>query len=295
MKDIAKDSDIRSIIIDVSQKILEKNIKKFVYTSLKLNNINYNSSNTIYCIFLEYSNQYQIFIFDNKFKYMIFELLHTKKEVSTEFTLYITKDSFVIFQKNKIYTYQKINQEYSQNELLKYINKNFNITIKNVVHLDDFEIEKIIEKNLISSNISNLKNINEKSKKVFLLYLSYIFVCIGASVGYKNYEELSYTKDIQKKQEIIKNEYLKTLKTLKFKPYEEEYNKLINTVSKYGLELISLNYTSTLMKIKVQSKDKNNIYLFLKYYQKNLVSNSISEVSSKKIFTSILNVKINNK
>lgn len=295
MKNIATSIDIKSILIDVSQEIEKKNILNFTKTSLDLNNIKYSSSDTIYCVFLLHSNQYQIFVFNNSFKYMIFELLHFNiKDVSTNiFTLYITKTFFVIFKNNSLYTYQEINQSYSKNELEEYVSKKFNLSIINTVELDDIELNRIIEDKDLTSNISILKNINVKSNKAFYLYLVYLIFCILSTLIYQNYEENIYSKKSLEKLKESKKVYLNTIKELKFNPYELVYTDLINTIKKFKLKLISLDYTSKTMNIKVSSKKKDNLYLFLDYYKKRVISNSIDEVSSKNIFISVLNVKIN--
>ena len=291
MKNIALSIDVKSIIVDVSQEILEKNILDFTYSSLELNNITYKSTDKIYCNFLKYSNQYQIFVFNNNFEYMIFELLSNTKNL--DFTLYITKDFFVVFEKNKFYTYQKTNQEYLEDELLEYINKNFNISITTIIKLDENEVNKIIENKDFNLYKSNLKNINIKSNKTFLLYLSYLLICVLGTFFYQEFEEKSLHKDRAIKQNLAKKEYSKTIKKLKFTPYEKEYEKLIKTINKLDLKLVSLTYSNSRMKIKVHSKKKNNIYVFLAAYQKRLQSNNIRKLTSKNIFESILNVKIN--
>jgi len=99
MKDIALPSDIKSIIVDVSEEIQKKNLLNFVYTSLDLNNIDYSSNDIIYSNFLEHSKQYQFFIFSNNFKYMIIELLDDEysEDSSNSFRLYIAKNFFVIY------------------------------------------------------------------------------------------------------------------------------------------------------------------------------------------------------
>lgn len=291
MKNIALSIDVKSIIVDVSQEILEKNILDFTYSSLELNNITYKSTDKIYCNFLQYSNQYQIFVFNNNFEYMIFELLSNTKNL--DFTLYISKDFFVVFEKNKFYTYQKTNQEYLEDELLEYINKNFNISITTIIKFDENEVNKIIENKDFNLYKSNLKNINIKSNKTFLLYLSYLLICVLGTFFYQEFEEKSLHKDRAIKQNLAKKEYSKTIKKLKFTPYEKEYEKLIKTINKLDLKLVSLTYSNSRMKIKVHSKKKNNIYVFLAAYQKRLQSNNIRKLTSKNIFESILNVKIN--
>ena len=297
MKNIAVNADVESILVNVSQKIEHKNILSFAKTSLDLNNIKYASSDNIYCTFLKYSNQYQIIVFKSTFNYIIFELIHSNEDSqkSDTFTLYLTNDFFVIFNHNSLYTYQKINQRYSKKELLEYIFRNFNINITNVRELDETTLNEILEKKDFNFDVSFLENINKKSKKTFLLYLFYLIVCISSTIIYKDYEEKAFNKEKFFEEKEAENKYLKTLKILKFNPYEAEYTRLIKTINMLGLKLISYTYISGIMNIKISSKKKNNIYLFLDHYQKSLLGNSISKSDSENIFVSVVNVKINRK
>lgn len=301
MKEIARTSDIKSLIVDVSEEITQKNLLNFACTTLDLNNIEYSSSDIIYCNFLKYSKQYQLFVFHNSFKYMIIELLNNqdkkieKLNDSCIFRLYISKAFFVIYENNKVYTYQVLNQEYSNEELLNFINKSFNITIFEVIEINDIELNKIVENDFDNEEVisSSFLNINKKSNKSFLLYLFYLLLCILSTIVYDTYE--SKLLEDKKLSEINTNkkEYIKTSKILMFKPFKSEYIKLINTANKFNLKIISFTYNHESMNIKLSTKKKDSIYSFLNDYQKNLLGNSIIKVDSKNIFVGTINVKIN--
>jgi len=295
MENIAKSSEIKSILVGVSEKIRDKNILNFAITSLDLNNIEYSPNDKIYCTFLKHSNQYQIFVSDNSFKYMIFELIYDENpNDDNTFTLYITKDFFVIFNDNHLYTYQKINQQYSKEELIEYISKSFNISITKVKEIDEIRLHEIMQKKEPSIDISYLQNINIKGKKSFYFYLLYLLICILSMFIYKNYEEENFNKQNLHKLQESKEKYFKILKVLKYTPFEIEYTKLIQTIKELDLKLISFSFTSKNINIKVSSNNKDNIYLLLNHYRKSLLGNSIRKSdSSENIFIGVLNVKIN--
>ncbi|WP_121627808.1 hypothetical protein [Poseidonibacter antarcticus] len=295
MENIAKNSEIKSILVGVSEKIRDKNILNFAITSLDLNNIEHSPNDKIYCTFLKHSNQYQIFVFDNSFKYMIFELIYDENpNDDNTFTLYITKDFFVIFNDNHLYTYQKINQQYSKEELIEYISKSFNITITKVKEIDEIRLHEIMQKKEPSIDISYLQNINIKGKKSFYFYLFYLLICVLSMFIYKNYEEENFNKQNLHKLQESKEKYFKILKVLKYAPFEIEYTKLIQTIKELDLKLISFSFTSKNINIKVSSNNKDNIYLLLNHYRKSLLGNSIRKSdSSENIFIGVLNVKIN--
>ncbi len=297
MKDIASTSDIKSLIVDVSEEIKKKNLLNFVHTSLDLHNIDYTSSDIIYSNFLEHSKQYQFFIFPNNFKYMILEFFNEENQKDSNndnlksFNLYVCKSFFVIYKDTKLYAYQVLNQEYSKNELVNFISKSFNITISSIFELSDSSLTKLGE------NAENKKhqffNINKKSNKSFLLFIAYLLLCIFVSGVYENYESKSLEKENLAKIETKKNEHLKVSKMLKFKPFKTEYKRLISTTNKFNLKILSLEYNLENMNIKLSTKNKESIYLFLNEYQNNLLGNSIVKVESKNLFIGTINVKPN--
>ena len=136
-------------------------------------------------------------------------------------------------------------------------------------------------------------NINKKNNKSFLLFLSYLFFCILSTVLYKTYDNKSFQNDKLERNKALKNEHLKISKTLKFKPFNTRYKRLINTANKFNLKILSLDYNPEVTNIKLSTKKKESIYLFLNEYQKSLLGNSIVKVDSKNIFIGTINVKSN--
>jgi|GEM_PF-1021057 len=299
MKNIAALSDIKSLIVNVSEEITQKNLLNFAHTSLDIDGIEYSSIDIIYCNFLKYSKQYQLLVFPNNFKHMIIELLNYQDKKRDElkglitFRLYITKTFFVIYENNKLYSYQILNQEYSKDELLNFIDKNFNIVISEINEISDIELKNITENIDDNEIISSFSNINRKSNKSFLLYILYLVVCVFTTIIYESYENKLYNDKKLNKINTDKKEYLEISKILKFKPFKTEYIKLINTANKFNLKIISFNYSPGNMNIKVSTKKKDSIYLFLNDYQNNLLANSIVQLNSKDVFVSTINVKTN--
>ncbi|MAD41956.1 MAG: hypothetical protein CL623_06150 [Arcobacter sp.] len=297
MKDIALTSDIKSLIVDVSEEIKKKNLLNFIHTSLDLNNIDYSSTDIIYSNYLVHSKQYQFFVFANTFKYMIIELFYEEvpKESSNKnlnsFNLYVSNSFFVIYKNSKLYAYQVLNQEYSEDELLNFIKKSFNITISDIYEISDSFLHKLEE------SVKNKKliftNINKKSNKSFLFFLTYLFICICSAVTYDMYKSKILERKKFEKIENIKAEHLKISKMLKFKPFKIEYKRLISTANKFNLKILSFDYKIEVMNIKLSTKNKESIYLFLDEYQSSLLGNSIEKIDTENIFIGIINVKPN--
>ena len=233
---------------------------------------------------------------------MIIELLsfQDKKNEESEhlkdlnsFKLYISKTFFVIYENDKLYTYQTLNQEYSKDELLHFIKKSFNITISKIKDIKDSDLEKISENLEYKKTISSFFNRNRKNNKSFILYLVYVLLCVCSTVIYSNYEKNNLLNDKLQKIDTAKKEYLKISKKLKFKPFKNEYEKLIASTEKFKLKINSINYNKESMSIKLSTKSKNNIYFFLNEYKESLLGNSIVKHDTKNIFESTINVQIN--
>ena len=80
--------EIKSLFIDVSEEIENKNLKKFIFTSLKLNNFEINKNDFIHVNFISELKQYQVLIFPKEYKntiFQIFELFYLEQKDSSTF------------------------------------------------------------------------------------------------------------------------------------------------------------------------------------------------------------------
>ena len=76
--------EIKSLFIDVSEEIENNNLKKFIFTSLKLNNFEINKNDFLLINFIHELKQYQVLIFSKEYKnaiFQIFELYYLEEMV----------------------------------------------------------------------------------------------------------------------------------------------------------------------------------------------------------------------
>ena len=145
---------IKSLFIDVSEEIENKNLKKFIFTSLKLNNFEINKNDFIHINFISELKQYQVLVFPKEYKnaiFQIFELFYLDKNDLDTFDLYFTNEFFCLYKNGNFYYFQNIESQFEINELVDYINKKFMLKIDNYKIIDNLELEELknsyLEKN----------------------------------------------------------------------------------------------------------------------------------------------------
>ena len=185
MQKIVTSNGIKSLLIDVSEEIENKNLKKFIFTSLKLNNLNINKNDFVSLNFISELNKYQVLICSNYLKYAIFQIFeqfYLQKENINCFDLYLTNDFFCLYKNGKFYYYQNLESKIPINDLIEYINKSFFIKIDNFEVIDEI-YQKELEKIYLEKKIKNrLQNFNGRNNYGFKIYLFYILIVLCFSI-----------------------------------------------------------------------------------------------------------------
>ena len=106
--------------------IENKNLNKFITTTLKLKNIIINKNDFVHINFISELKQYQVLIYSNDKKaiFQIYELFYLDKKDLSAFDLYVCDEFFCIYKDAKFYYFQKLESQIFIDDLLEYINKN---------------------------------------------------------------------------------------------------------------------------------------------------------------------------
>ena len=139
MQNFSSTSQINFLEIEVSEEIDIKNLKKFISTSLSLNNKHLTSKDRIYLNYIKELKQYQIFILGKEYKYFdfqVFEQFFDKKDEYNEYNLYICNNFFTLYKNGICYYFQNIDGNIKNNEFLEYINKRFFLEIKSIKEIE---------------------------------------------------------------------------------------------------------------------------------------------------------------
>ena len=282
--------NIVSLEIDVSEKIDKENLKDFAFTSLKLNNKNFSNNDLIYINYIEELKQYQILLSTNAHKYLffqIFELFYDKEIKGLD--LYLGDDFFCLYKDGLFYYYQAIEISLSIDDFLEFINRKFNSKINNYIKIEKDYLEELKEKYLLKNTKTILKNINIKNDNSFKFYLVYIFLLLFSSLYfYFNYTDFFHKEEVVINEELhfekLKNDYL-------FASVENDLNDIFKNIKLYNLDLVLFEYKQNNIKLTLASKNKENLYQFLKEYKETLISSSILFDENKKTYEMVAYAK----
>ncbi len=292
MQKIVTSNGIKSLLIDVSEEIENKNLKKFIFTSLKLNNLNINKNDFVSLNFISELNKYQVLICSNYLKYAIFQIFeqfYLQKENINCFDLYLTNDFFCLYKNGKFYYYQNLESKIPINDLIEYINKSFFIKIDNFEVIDEI-YQKELEKIYLEKKIKNrLQNFNGRNNYGFKIYLFYILIVLCFSI-------MLYQNNLGIKEEksdvLIENNFERTKKEHSFISFSLTFDDLLQVLKKFNLNLESFEYKENGIKIVLSSPSKSNIYFFFNELKDKLISHEINYLENKEIYESIIYVKL---
>lgn len=274
---------IISLELDVSEKIDNNSLRNFVLTSLDLNNKEYSSSDLIYATYIEELKQYQILLINSRFpkaEFQVFELLYEKKSEGLD--LYLSDKFFCLYKNGAFYYYQTIEFSLTIEEFLDFINKKFNTNINNYKKIQIEELEELKNKYSLSKKKNSLKNINKKKDNSFIFYIIYLFLLIYICIYYIEQNKSSKTeKPIANTSHL---DYEKFKKNHTFLSLENDFTGILNNINKYALHVRSFDYKKPKIKIIIDSQNKDNLYLFLGEYKKNLISSSIYFDEKRKLY-----------
>ena len=282
--------NIVSLEIDVSEKIDKENLKDFAFTSLILNNKNFSKNDLIYINYIEELKQYQILLSTNAHKYLffqIFELFYDKEIKGLD--LYLGDDFFCLYKDGLFYYYQAIEISLSIDDFLEFINRKFNSKINNYIKIEKAYLEELKEKYLLKNTKTILKNINIKNDNSFKFYLVYIFLLLFSSLYfYFNYTDFFHKEEVVINEELhfekLKNDYL-------FVSVENDLNDILKNIKLYNLDLVLFEYKQNNIKLTLASKNKEDLYQFLKEYKETLISSSILFDENKKTYEMVAYAK----
>lgn len=277
--------------IEVTEKIKEKNLKKFINSSLKINNFDIKKSDKIFTTYIEELNIYQIFILENDYKYFefqVFELFY-KDEIKKSFDLYLCEDFFCLFKNGSFYYFQRFSLNLPIEEFIEFLNKKFSIKIENYRRFDNNDFEKLKNEYLKSDIKTSFKPINKKSNYEFYFYIFYLILLI--TLFYSFYLE----KITIKNSEFVSNDFVssKELKNkYQFSSFYENLDLLLKKIESENLDLISYEFKENSQKIVLISNSKENIYAFLEKNKNYLLSSSFNFLENKNLYEVVIYVKL---
>lgn len=292
MSNFAKTNEIRSLFIDVSEEIENKNLKKFIFTSLKLKNLIVDKNDFVHINFISELKQYQILIFPTHYinaTFQIYELFYLDKNELDGFDLYLAEDYFCLYKNGEFYYYQSIESEILINDLIEYINKNFFLKIDTYKIINNDYQEELKNNYLEKALNHKLINFNSKNSYSFWIFLFYILMLILSS----GVLFLNNQVDSENNKEIVSENSYDKLKTEHlFISFSSDFVLLLDLINKYKLNLKTLEYKENRLKVVLSTLIKSDIYSFFSELKTNLISHDINYFENEKIYESTIYVKL---
>ncbi len=292
MEKFSSTSQTNFLEIEVSEEIDTKNLKKFISTSLSLNNKDVKNKDRIYLSYIKELKQYQIFILDRGYKYFdfqVFEQFFDKNNKYDEYNLYICNNFFTLYKNGTCYYFQNIDRNINSNEFIEYINKRFLLEIKSVEKIEKNYLEDLKIKYIENNKKNLLKMINLKKDYSFNFYLFYIsflfFLFVFFGLNNKLGEKNQLEKEEMNLVEKTKNDFMFTSLENKIKP-------IFESIIKYQLTLSSFEFKENSLKIIMTGPQRNPFYLFFEENKDILISSSVNYLENENIYEAVVNVRI---
>jgi hypothetical protein len=292
MKYFSSTEDLKLFEIEVTQRISQSNIRNFLLSFFKIQNITYKNSDKIFLNYIKELKLYQIFFFNEEEKYFDFQIFEQYyKNIKTEdsIDLYICNNFFCLYKNGEFYYLQKITLEISNDEFIEFINKKFNIQLTNYKFIDDETLNELRDSYLKQTNKRVLKVITLEKNHGFYFYILYVVILINIAILY-----LSFDSSIEEKTDVIDNnlQIEKLKKEYEFLSLEEKITPLLEKLDSNNLELISLEFNQSRLKMVIKSSFKDEIYSFLEENRNILLSSSIHYLENQNLYEVVVNVKL---
>lgn len=227
-----KHNDFKTILISVEEEILEKNLEKFISTTLKLKGIKVKINESIFYTFVKELKSYQITIFKaNKFYFFYLEKYCNK----SIYTLFIYENYFILYKNKKLYYYQYLKYKLSKQKIKEYFFKRFNLSNLEPIYLNSSELQRCIT-----------YTFHIKYKYSFLFFCTLIF-SFALFFLLKN-------KKLEKEEVILYKEK---------KLLSKELFKLFEITTNLDIQIKNLNFTKGEYKVILYSKQQVNLYKFI--------------------------------
>lgn len=289
----ASNNEIKSLLIDVSEEIENKNLKKFIFTSLKLNNFEISKNDFVHINFISELKQYQVLIFPNHYKntiFQIFELYYLDEKDFNKFDLYFNDDFFCLYKNGKFYYFQNLQSEIFIEELIEFINKKFSITLDSFKVIQKKSCEDLKNEYSKKALKNKLENFNIKNDYSFKIYLFYILIIISCFTFYLYENQI---KNEENETKIVEeNQFDKLKKEHFFTSISLDFNNIVELLKKYDLNLKLFEYKDNKQKIVFSSFIKSDIYSFFGELKDNLITQEVNYFENEKKYEAVIYVKL---
>lgn len=280
--------DIEIIEIEATEEIEKKNLKSFISTFLELKNINLPKDSKVILNYINELGIYQLLILNSNFKHLELELFSKIYEENKQKNIiaFLYGNYFLIFKNSKFYYLQKVEENIKIAELMSYLNKNFEIDLQTLITIDKESLYSKKDEFLQSKNKNSIEFFGLNKNYSFLSYIFYLFILTLFPLFFYTNENIEIKNDVQNfdTSNILEN--------YKFNSFEDKARKIIYKLNQKNLNLIGFEFDTNILKLEINSKNKEDIYKFLEDNEIVFSSSNIDFIEDKNIFKASLDVKI---
>ncbi|MEN8717871.1 MAG: hypothetical protein ABF301_04330 [Sulfurovum sp.] len=239
--------EIKTFLVQVSEKINEKNLNDFAKTQLSLNDYTLEKNDYLRAIYLEESSQYFIFISKDTNKNFHFDAIAQKiKNLNSKYICCVNSGVMYIFKNKEIYYFQVLDFALDDDEINNLIYEKLDIIIEEILHISSEELNKINQKDIQSN-----KNLNTNYKFNYFVLIVFLVLILSILTIYAyNFEKEKPTINV-KKYDYISKKLQNTLNILhdnKLEIQELRYDKRVVVTVNIKKKIFSDNLIKTLKK-----------------------------------------------
>lgn len=274
--------EIINISKNTSEKIQNKNLNKFLETSLIDFKSNLDSNSKIFFSHFEDKNIYEIFLINgftkaDVFYPLIFSNMHDDKYNE----LFISQEYFVLYSFGQMKLFKNLNDT-SREDILEFIKQKYEVSIDKIHKIDADKEKELLEQYQLKKSKPHF--ISLKRDNSIKYFLTFCFLVLLIPILHFNLiHKDTLESNNEKLESSIKKRYTNILKNKESK--KSKY--LLNTISQiksHSLNLNSITLNKNKIHLFLEAKNKSELLSFVDTYDGNIKISNLSFNPQNKYF-----------
>ncbi len=257
----------------VTHKISQKNLAKFLKTTLVLENIELTQTDKIFFSYIDEIQTYEIYLISTDVKYpaiipYIFGQYY-EDDTKNSIDLFITNKFYTVY-KNKQFYFVQPNKGYATEDIKKYIKHHYQINIDNIYDITSNQLENLQIKYLQNIHYKKIiKPISIYDNNKYIYFIVYCLVVFGI-LGYYIFSLYFPKKTVTK----LKSIPISTSVYIKQQNVTTNIIELFNYLKIYKIAIVKFDYNKVLDLVLI-CKSKSKFYDFVTVYNKKVAIKTI--------------------
>ncbi|ADG94066.1 hypothetical protein Arnit_2415 [Arcobacter nitrofigilis DSM 7299] len=260
-------------LFKVSEKILDKNLAKFIFHNLE-EKATFQKNHKTFYTYLKYSKEYFVCSYENKKSaILIIDLISEYiklKKLDKKRVLVYYDTYFLLFENSSLYYFQKIEKELLNQDMEVYIKKRFLFDYEEEIDIQIADLEHFKGKDKISSSLAYIYDSNKL--KIYYYYLFTLLIISLSLIVFDYYKKESTKEELLRIDNKSKNKILiPKRQSLYFK-----ISTLFANLEKHNLKISKFDFSGNSLFVTLIAKNRDDFYAFIQNYRNKKI-NSISK------------------